>query len=209
MGSPIPRAFIDWAYRGRAKLVQRQAAGERVPAHEIYMGFTRHNPAVVSVGPAGLNAAIKGVGFLPKETYVDETLQAYMAHINAGWRPGYGEAGLKVLVKMLYGPGCEERVDFGLLGSLELAKAHSWTNFNVNTAVTLLFYEPPAVSFEARGHVEIHTERSAYHQLINAQHDMYHQPQPERWAERPAYVFHIEEMFDNSVSQGGFGRRIL
>jgi hypothetical protein len=39
---------------------------EDVPSHEIFLGFTRHNPAVVSSGREGLNASIKGVGYIPK-----------------------------------------------------------------------------------------------------------------------------------------------
>ena len=58
----IPEAFLKWAYDGRAALIRRQAEGERVAPHEIFLGFTRHNPAVVSDGPAGLNASIGGVG---------------------------------------------------------------------------------------------------------------------------------------------------
>jgi len=209
MTKQIPETFINWAYRGRAKLIQRQASGEKVPPHEIFLGFTRHNPAVVSYGPAGLNASIKGVEYLPKEEYLQEYLDAYLEHINKGWREGYGNEGLQLLVKMLYGPGCEERIDFSLFGSLELARDHSYTNLQANDTVTLLFYEPPVVSFELRGKARIYEEGTLYHKLINAQHDIYHQPHLERWPNRPAYVFTIEEMFDNSASKQGFGRKIL
>jgi len=44
---------------------------------------------------------------------------------------------------------------------------------------------------------------------MNAQHDVYHQPHPERWESRPAYLFHIEKVFDNSASPQGFGRQIM
>lgn len=209
MDKPIPEAFVTWAYRERAKLVHRQANGEAVPAHEVFLGFTRHNPAVVSHGPAGLNASIKGVGWVPKAAHLSDFLDAYMAHIQAGWREGYSEAGLQLLMKWIYGPGCGDKIDFALLGSLELAKTHTWANLRANKECTLLFFEPPMVSFEARGHVEIHEHGDAYHALINAQHDLYHQPHRERWADRPAYLFHIEEMFDNSVSKQGFGKRIM
>lgn len=204
----IPQAFIQWAYQGRADLIHRQAEGERVPAHEIFLGFTRHNPAVVSVGPAGLNASVKGVGFIPKAEYLQETLDAYLEHIGRGWREGYSEEGLRLLMRVLYGPGCQSRIDFTRLGSLELARDHTWNNLRANPQVTLLFYQPPAISYEVRGRAEIHEEGSTYHQLLNAQHDVYHEPHPERWAARPAYVFVIEQIFDNSASRDGFGRRI-
>ena len=205
----IPDAFLKWAYQGRAALIRRQAEGERVPPHEIFLGFTRHNPAVVSYGPAGLNASIKGVGYIPRPEFVQETLDAYLEHIGRGWRDGYSDEGLQLLVRLLYGKGCQERIDFFRLGSLELAKDHTWRNLRANPVVTLLFYQPPAVSFEVRGSAEIHEDGSIYHRLINAQHDVYHQPHPESWPKRPAYLFVIEEIFDNSASSEGFGRRIF
>jgi hypothetical protein len=205
----IPDAFLKWAYQGRAALIRRQAEGERVPPHEIFLGFTRHNPAVVSYGPAGLNGSIKGVGYIPKLEFVQETLDAYLEHIGRGWRDGYSDEGLQLLMRLLYGKGCQERIDFSRLGSLELAKDHTWDNLRANPVVTLLFYQPPAVSFEVRGRAEIHEEGSIYHRLINAQHDVYHQPHPKGWPKRPAYLFLIEEIFDNSASPEGFGRRIF
>lgn len=204
----IPDSFIQWAYHQRADLIRRQAEGQEVPPHEIFLGFCRHTPAIVSYGPAGLNASIKGVGFLPKAAYLQETLDAYLAHIEAGWREGYSQAGLHILMRLLYGEGCADRIDFLKFGTLELARDHTWKNFRANPTATLLFYQPPVVSFEVRGKVEIHEQGSPYHLLINAQHDVYHQPAVERWPSRPAYVFCIEEIYDNSARQTGFGRRI-
>ena len=103
MTAELPEAFTQRAYRGRAKLIQRQASDEKVPGHEILLGFARHNPAVVSYGPAGLNASIKGIGYIPKQQYLQEYLDAYMEHINHGWRDDYSDQGLQLLVRMLYG----------------------------------------------------------------------------------------------------------
>ncbi len=208
MNPTLPAEFIRWLYEERAHLIRRQAEGEAVPAHEIFLGFTRHSPAVVSWGPAGLNASIKGVGFIPKEEYLEETLSAYLEHIRRGWREGYSREGLFLLMRLLYGEGCAERIDFTRLGTLELARGHSWENFQANPTATLLFFQPPATSYEVRGRVEIHQEGSIYHTLLNAQHDVYHRPRPEEWPKRPAYVFTIEEIYDNSATRDGFGRRI-
>lgn len=204
----IPDEFTQWAYHERAKLVQRQAAGERVPPLEIFLGFCRHTPAVVSYGPAGLNASIKGVGYVPKPEYLQETLNAFLSNIEQGWRDGYSERGLHILMDVLYGQGCQERIDFTRFGTLELACDHTWINLQANPIVTLLFYQPPMVSFEVRGKVEIHLEGSLYHRLLNAQHDVYHQPDPAGWKDRPAYIFTIEEIFNNSASPHGFGKKI-
>jgi len=163
---------------------------------------------VVSCGPAGLNASIKGIGFTPKAPFLEETLAAYLAHIERGWRPGYSQEGLRLLADLLYGPRGEERLDFARLGTLELARQHTYANLQADNRATLLFYEPPVVSFELRGRAEIHGPGSPYHRLLNAQHDVYHHPHPELWAERPAYLFTIEEIYDNSATEEGFGRQI-
>lgn len=208
MTGGIPESFLKWAYEGRAALVRRMAAGEDLDPRELYLGFTRHNPAVISYGSAGLNGSIKGVGFVLKPEYQDEAIAAFLEHINRGWRDGYTREGLQLLLRFFYNPGCAERIDFTLFGSLELAKKHSYVNLQENGKVTLLFFHPPSVSFEVRGWAEIHHQGSKYHTLLNAQHDSYHRPNPERWPERPAYLFHIEEIWDNSSSPRGFGTKI-
>src|SRR5512139_3339960 len=93
----IPDAFIDWTYRQRADLIRRQAEGQVVTPNEIFLGFTRHSPGVVSHGPAGLNASIKGVGHVFKPEYLNETIDAYLAHIRLGWRDAYCQDGLQLL----------------------------------------------------------------------------------------------------------------
>jgi hypothetical protein len=45
--------------------------------------------------------------------------------------------------------------------------------------------------------------------LLNAQHDLYHRPNPDGWKDRPAYIFVIDEIFDNSVTPKGFGKKIF
>ena len=204
----IPESFIDWAYHGRGELIRRQAMGEDVPSHEIFLGFTRHNPAIVSIGPEGLNASIKGVGYIPKPEYLHETLDAYMEHIERGLTHDYFREGLKLLMRLIYGRGCKGRIDFTRFGCLELALGHTWGNLQTDPAVTLLFYQPPQISYEIRGRAEIHQEGSVYHRLINAQHDVYHQPRVENWVNRPAYIFVIEEIYDNSATEEGFGNRV-
>ena len=204
----IPAEFIQWAYTERAELIKRQAMGKVAP-HEIFLGFCRHTPGIVSYGPAGLNASIKGVGYLPKAEYLQETLDAYLSNIEQGWRDGYSERGLQILLEVLYGKDCHKRIDFNCFGTLELARDHTWINLQANPVATLLFYQPPRISFEVRGKVEIHQEGSLYHRLLNAQHDVYHQPNPARWKDRPAYVFTIEEIFNNSASPEGFGKLIF
>ena len=204
----LPDKFVRWAYDGRAELVRRQAQGDQVSRDEVFLGFTRHTPTFISNGSAGLNGSIKGVGFIPKAEYLDEVLDAYLEHIEGGWRDGYSEEGLQLLTKYMWGEGCKDRIDFSILGSIELALKHSWTNYLENPEVTLVYYQPPAITYEVRGKMEIHRD-GKYHKFINAQHDVYHKPNTDLWQKRPVYVIHIEEIFDNSVGPNAFGTKIL
>jgi hypothetical protein len=202
-------SFFNWAYRTRAGMVRKLYAGEEVSHDKMFLSFTSHNPAFVSNGPAGLNASIKGVGFVPKPELMQETLDAYIEHIKSytDGDKAYSQRGLEVLVKHLYAPEAEKRIDFTIMTSIEMAKKHSWENYMDNPEATLIFYQPPAISYELRGKMEIH-EDDIYQRYVNAQHDVYHIPNMERWPERPAYVFRIEEIYDNSVTKEGFGQKM-
>lgn len=204
----IPEAFIRWAYDGRAELVRAQAAGVEMSRDQFFLGFTRHSPALISHGSAGLNGSIKGVGFIPKPEYLSETIEAYLAHIRQGWREEYQRDGLRLLLRTMWGEGCKERIDFGRLVTLELARQHSYTNIQENPQVTVLYYQPPVISFEVRGVAEI-VHEGPIHTFVNAQHDVYHRPHPELWPDRPAYVITIQEIWDNSNTREGFGTRIM
>ena len=46
-------------------------------------------------------------------------------------------------------------------------------------------------------------------QFVNAQHDVYHLPNIAGWKTRPVYKFTIEEIYDKSATQNGFGTRIM
>ena len=93
-----------------------------------------------------------------------------------------------------------------------------WSAFlasaKANPEATLLFYQPPMISSELRGKMEIIDEcdsgkREIYQQMINAQHDVYHRPNKSIWLDRPAYLFHIEEIYDNSATRDGFGTKMI
>ena len=185
-------SFFNWAFRTRANSVLKLYNGEMVSPEKMFLSFCSHDPAFVSNGPAGLNASIKGIGFLPKDEYLEETLAAYIEHIKTYDKDDkeYSKRGLALLVKYMYGEEAQKRVDFTKVGSLEMA-----------------------ISYELRGKMEIYDEcesgkREIYQQFINAQHDVYHAPDMTRWLTRPAYIFRIEEVYDNCVTPEGFGNKM-
>lgn len=202
----IPEQFIRWAYIERGEIVKRYSRGE-LSEKELLNEFLRHTPVLVTHGPAGLNASIKGVGLIPKPEHLETTLETYLDHINRGWHKEYTKKGLEILQKTLYNKNYE-KIDPTKLGMLEMAKKHTWQNLRSDPRATILFYQPPTTSYELRGHVEIHEEGSIYHKLVNAQHDVYHKPNPEQWPNRPAYIFTIQEIYNNSATREGFGKRI-
>lgn len=208
-------AFFNWAFRSRAQTVIKLHEGEEMTKEKVFLSFCSHNPAFISNGPGGLNGSIKGVGFLPKPEYLEETLAAYLEHIKSydGDDRAYSQRGLALLVQKLYRPEAHDRIDFTRLGSLEMAKKHSWENYRVDPEATLIYYQPPMISYELRGTVEIYDEaesgkRELYQQFINAQHDVYHRPNMDRWLTYPAYVFNIREVWDNCASKEGFGTQM-
>jgi hypothetical protein len=210
-------SFFKWAFDTRGNTVNKLNQGEEIPPEKFFLSFCSHTPTFVSNGPAGLNAAVKGIGFVPKEEYLEEILAIYMEHINSfdpADQKAYSQRGLAILARELYAPDVKHRIDFARLTSLELVKLHSYENYKANPECTLCYYQPPAISYELRGKMRILDEndsgkREIYQQFVNAQHDVYHAPNVERWPTRPAYVFEIEEVYDNGVSKEGFGKKLL
>jgi hypothetical protein len=215
--------FYDWAYGGRAATVKRLRAGEEISHDRMFLSFTTHNPAYIRNGSKGLNASIKGIGWLPKKELLPEILAEYVEHIKT-YKAGddsYSKRGLEILYNRLYSDEAAKNIDFDIIGSIEMAFVHTWYNLLENPQTTLLFYQPPAVSFELRGKTEIVGKRyektdsvkpsdlELYQQFINAQHDVYHAPNIDRWKTRPVYIFRVEEIWNNSTGPDGFGKRIL
>ena len=215
-------AFYNWAYKGRAKTIKGIIDGEEISNEKMFLGFTSHNPAFVSVGSKGLNASIKGIGWLPKKEFIPKILAEYMKHI-VTYKPEdktYGDRGLKILYKHLYSEEAAKNMDYTMLSSIEMAFVHSWYNYQENPEATLLFYQPPAITYELRGKMAIvgkrhakedavsHKDLDLYQQFVNAQHDMYHAPNVERWKTRPVYLFKIEEIWDNGLGPNGFGKKM-
>ena len=127
-------SFFKWAFDTRGKTVIALNNGEEISKEKMFLSFCSHDPAFVSNGPAGLNASIKGIGFLPKDEYLEETLEAYINHIKT-FDPEdktYSKRGLEVLIKYMYGEEARERIDFTKVGSLEMAKKHSYANYKAN-----------------------------------------------------------------------------
>ena len=214
--------FFKWAYKQRANTVKALALGEKMPVEKLFLSFTSHSPIFISNGPKGLNGAVKGVGFAPKEEFVKDALDDYVKHIKTYEKgnPNYQQRGLEILLKHLYSDEAEKNVDFNYLYGIEMAYNNSYENYLVNPNATLLFYQPPMISYELKGTMELvgvkyneEDEVSPFdldlmQQFINAQHDVYHAANPKRWKTRLVYKFKIEEIYNKSAGKNGFGKKV-
>ncbi|MCI8388717.1 MAG: hypothetical protein HFE63_09655 [Clostridiales bacterium] len=215
--------FFEWAYRTRGNSVRDLAAGKEVSMEKMFLSFMSHNPIFVSDGPAGLNGAVKGIGFIPKEEYLAAALEDYVKHIKT-YDPAdktYSNRGLEVLMKWLYSEEAEKNIDFDHVYGVEMAFTNSYKNYQANPQCSMVFYQPPVISYELKGKMELIGEHHTadeevdpfslpiLQQFINAQHDVYHLPNIDRWKTRPVYRFTIEEIYDKSSTKNGFGQKIL
>jgi len=105
-------------------------------------------------------------------------------------------------------------VDFGKMSTIELALSrphsskHTWQIVQHNLSACLLFYQPPSISFEVRGKIEIH-ENDSYSTFVNLVHDSFHYTRSkETRKNRPVYIVTVDEVYDNGPSPTQFGKRI-
>ncbi len=200
--SDLPDVFVKYFFMDRIRLIGDLCSG-KPPRHNFLLEFTRTTPVVITDGPAGLSGSVKMVGFVPREGFIKELAEkAYRyAYVERG--RDMGEIAC-ILLREFYRL---EIIDPYTIGGLEMGFKHSWTNINANGRATLLFYTPPDTSFEVRTWVEVRKEPGdPYRKYLNALHDIFHYS--EKPANYPAYLFHIVEIYDNSNTETGFGRKI-
>lgn len=193
--------FWVWAFKQRAAMVKNLISNKNIDKNDFFLSFTRHTPAMITFGVEGLNASIKGFGFVPKP----ETINQITAKLNQAIATNDPDA-LQILYDGIYSDSAVKQIDTKYLISLELAYKHTYKNVSEKgkTLCTLLYYMPPAVSYELRGEVTLH-ENDDYSHFANAVHDIYHRPNSIKKPDM-AYLFEIKEIFDNSVRS--FGTKI-
>lgn len=223
----LPDEFLRpfyYDYRKRLpELIERE-----LEVHKLFLEFTRHNPCMITYGSEEYpNGAIKTVGFLPKKEYLEQATKAYKDFIlqrwdkiraqkpvgyeGSGWRPSPPRdqriEGCKLLLRELYlePEEAERKMDFTKLSTLEGFYTHTWSNVKKNNRASLLYWFPPGTSFEIRCTVEIH-EDGPYKEFTNHRACLYHGENPSKWKIRPAYVFNVEAVFDNSITPAHFDK---
>lgn len=187
-------------------------------------------------GTITTNSKIIGCGFVLKREFLDEATKVFKEHIvregmDASSTTPFGRhekatkedkeklrefqsKSLKLFQKKLYfeKEEAEKMMDFTKLCTIELGNqypnrpAHMWNFAQNNKKATLLYFTPPVLSYEIWCNVEIHTE-GPYFEFIHAVHDAYFGEDPSE-INLPAYIFNVEEVFNNSASPKGFGMKM-
>ncbi len=213
--------FFEWAYKTRGNSVKALYEGKELSMEKLFLSFMSHNPTFISHGKNGLNGAVKGIGFIPKEEYLEEALKEYKEHI-ASYKPNdpsYQKRGLALLIKWIYSDEAQEKIDFDHVYGIEMAYTQSYKNYLENNEASLVFYQPPIISYELKGKMHLLGEKHdedeidndklpIIQQFVNAQHDVYHMPNTKNWKNRLVYKFDIEEIYDKSATKNGFGVKI-
>ena len=190
MHNGIPDEFITNIFIERKQLLISLLQG-KLTKEEIFLGFTRHTPVIATYGPSGINASVKGIGFIPKKEFIYEMnkrLQEFIKNKTHDLKTR-----INFLIEYIYD---ENKIDFNYLAGIEMAKKHTWINIKNNPVATLLFYIPPDISYEVRCTVTIHLN-DVYWEYVNGIHDLFHTSR-RNWKEYPVYLFKIREIYDNS-----------
>ena len=234
----LPDSFLRWNYFPRRKaLLELVNRDSTVGLDRFFLESTRHNPALCTAfqredGEIFVNAKIVGVGYLVRDKYLGAAIEAFEEHLEYGDKlfaenqasnekeknsRDYQKAGASLLLEHLYFEDPEaaaERVDFGKMSTIELALSkphsskHTWQIVQHSLSACLLFYQPPSISFEVRGKIEIHRDDS-YGKFVNLVHDSFHYTGTKETREkRPVYIINVEEVYDNGPSPTQFGKRI-
>lgn len=233
----LPLQFLRWNYFSRRESIRSFIEGKHEKdMNRFFLESTRHNPALCTAfakpnGTIYVNAKIVGVGYVLKEKFLPEATKALSQHIKFGDEffskaqtreekekamNEYQRKGMLLILEHLYlePEKSRRRVDFTKMSTMELAKSkpqsskHTWSIVQKNLTACLLFYRPPNISYELHGWIDIH-RKGVYHEFVHGVHDVFHYVPPEkREAERPVYVFNVEEVYDNSPTPKGYGTKI-
>lgn len=231
----LPNKFLEWNYYPRRRLVEKMLSGEQTRPEKFFLEFTRHNPALITAavidGRLVVNGKIVGCGYVLKREFLGEAIRVFRQHIResdeeyekvAGDREAlmrlyekHAKRGAQLLLKHIYLPRGEadKYLDFEKLATVELAKRipwsakQTWRIVQHSNIASLLFFQPPSVSFEVKGRLTIHLDDD-YHEFVTLVHDAYHYTPPSGRSDRPVYIIHVEEVFDKSPTRSGFGRKI-
>ncbi len=197
MSKSLPKEFIDYIFWDRWRAI-KELLDDSLSKCEAMIGLTRATPVMITYGPEGIRGSVKMVGFVPKEVIIRRLIHEVKSVAKEA--PIKGHELLNFLSRYVYNP---EIIDFRYLSALEMGFKHTWTNVRATKEAVLLFYTPPATSYEVKCSVSI-IEEGPYWEWVNLLHRIYHGGSKYY----PAYLMRIKEIINKSVGPQGFGKVI-
>ena len=207
----LPPSMFDFLidYRLRAIKVMR---GEEEDTDNVSVTSSMlHSPPMATRGSPGffpVNTAAKGIGFVPKDEYIEKWVEKFEVHINEAIENGpesNQDARFQALVDFYE---AKNEISPKILGTIELFGFRSWRNMKYDPRISLLYNanyrtgsgRPQYISFEVRGIIEIIEKNTMRWRWQRNIHDLFHQRGAEdrRSGDWPVGVLtiHVTEVID-------------
>ncbi len=145
-----------------------------------------HSPPVATRSPNGyfpINTAAKGIGFIPKEEYLEEFVVQFENLIDEAIEKGSDFNRDERLNALLNFYKSKEKITNYKLGTLELYGLRTWRNIQYDPRVSILYNStesqegggrPNYISFEVKGIIEIIEKDTLAWRWQRNVHDIFH-----------------------------------
>jgi hypothetical protein len=198
----LPDAFLDWDFQRRLETVEQIKKGEMPELAGAHNGMVASHGLKRKDAYYSINNAVKGMGFLPKQEKLEQTLNLLKSTFDSSDTKKFA------ILESLYKNG-KETFDLTKQVSLELYstpdfETHTFLNEMTDPGVAIVFLDFP--SYELRAITQLihpaNPNLTAYERnvvdYINTIHDYFHSRSP-----RPSIgvIYHVIEVFDNSPGQ--------
>lgn len=191
----LPEDFIEWQLEVRIESIKSIINGS-------FMGnFGPHLPALSTRSAKGdfpVNSAYKGVGLIPEEEYLDETIERFESAIEE-YKDNWEESKIERLNLLLEFYENRDKIDTCKLGSVEIYGKRTYENILKDRRVSLLFLDltKGSLSYMVDAVAEVYEPGTRYYRLEKALHDIFHKPVDERTF-FCAYIFHTSRVYDKT-----------
>ncbi len=206
----MPPVFLEW------QCEERQVMFAALRRGEMPRFLASHLPVVSTLNDQGgafpIHSSTKGVGLLPKESYLDEHNAQITNCLDRCRDMDPGESLGERIEGALSLYGCPERIDTGAFGGIEIFRGQTYQNLLRDPRVSLLFtgFGPQYTSYQFNCDVELVGPEDRRFLFLRGmrllfERERFHIQQPEYPL---GYVFHIRQVFDKTprIAHGGKSR---
>lgn len=198
----LSEKFMEWNIASRREALQMWKNGEMPPLSGPHSGMVASYGGKREDTRISINNAVKGLGFLPKEEFIEEVSELLTDNFDSSFIRK-----LDILDSLYSNPDIFDKtkqVSLELYTTEEF-RTHTFLNIIACPLVSIVFLDIPSYEIKAVAQI-IHPEDpdlSEYErntvEYINTVHDFIHGVSPKSMA----LVFHVIEVFDNSPRSRG------